>query len=340
MTTNKFFSMLLLLALVFTFTNCRNDDNDDPTPPPPSEKPPLNMVRIEGGTFHFGAGLQDGVYPDNEGGTAAGVATTVSTFFLSATPITQAQYHYVMRVNPSRFQVSNNVNYAHPHASARPIEGITWYHAIAFANKLSLMENREPVYHVEGISNADWRNITHADVPTIVDIITNVAWLNVAKNLNANGFRLPTEAEWEFAARGGIQSESAQGRGRDFFFSNGNNGNNVWHWQNHNTVARTHPVAHFAPNALGLYDMSGNVWEWTWNRSDPPPPPPAVLPAIPPAGAGGTNPVGPETGSYRVVRGGSFGNNAVLTRVSYRRPYPPAARGTVIGFRLASNSVQ
>ena len=325
MTTKQFFSALLFATLVFTLTNCRNN-GDDP-PPPPFENSLLNMVRVEGGTFYFGAGLQDGINPANSGGTAEGTATTVSTFWLSTAPVTQAQYEYVMGVNPSWFQVSNNADFAHANASSRPVEQVTWFEAIAFANKLSLMENREPVYRVEGMTNADWRTITHADVATRVSA-NRAAWDAVTQNLNANGFRLPTEAEWEFAARGGVRSESAQGRGRDFFFSNGNNGNNVWHWENPNTNGRTHPVRHFSPNALGLYDMSGNVWEWTWNWWGT-------------GNYGGTNPVGSATGSFRVLRGGGWGGGAVNARVSNRSNDTPTFRfHDVVGFRLASSSVQ
>ena len=127
-------------------------------------------------------------------------------------------------------------------------------------------------------------------------------------------FRLPTEAEWEFAARGGNQSRRTQ-------YSGSSNFDDVaWYDGNCNS---THPVKTKRPNELGLYDMSGNVWEWCedWYGSY--------------TGYSQTNPTGPNSGSYRVVRGGSFSYDAGCCRSSCRGYSTPGGRNFGLGFRLA-----
>ncbi|MBR1725461.1 MAG: SUMF1/EgtB/PvdO family nonheme iron enzyme, partial [Muribaculaceae bacterium] len=134
--------------------------------------------------------------------------------------------------------------------------------------------------------------------------------------LTGKNFRLPTEAEWEYAARGGNQSQN-------YKFAGSNNVDEVA-WYRDNSGSTTHPVATKAPNELGLYDMSGNVWEWCqdWigNYSSD-----AQI-----------NPTGPTSGSYRVLRGGCLCNYARLCRVSYRYYETPSYPATLyLGLRLA-----
>ena len=138
------------------------------------------------------------------------------------------------------------------------------------------------------------------------------------RKLNAmtgKNFRLPTEAEWEFAARGGNSS-------RGYKYAGGNSlGSVVWYDDNSND--QTHNVGTKSPNELGLYDMSGNVWEWCsdWYGSY--------------SSSSQTNPKGPSTGSYRVFRGGSWYNNARYCRVSNRSNNSPGYSDDNLGFRLA-----
>ena len=177
--------------------------------------------------------------------------------------------------------------------------------------------------------------------------VENVSWNDVQeflKKINARfpgkKYRLPTEAEWEFAARGGMKSKG-------FHFSGSNDLNEVgWFWKNSgdkplsedwelekltSNNCRTHPVGKKKANELWLFDMSGNVWEWCsdWfdekyyescHKKE------AIL-----------NPCGPEEGVYRVVRGGSYFNRARGCRVSYRFNVTPDGRYDVIGFRLAES---
>ena len=128
-------------------------------------------------------------------------------------------------------------------------------------------------------------------------------------------FRLPTEAEWEYAARGGNKSQG--------YMYSGSNDLDLVAWYKDNSEGKTHDVATKTKNELGLYDMTGNVLEWCqdWYSEY--------------SSEAQTNPIGPETASYRVNRGGGWGNYAGSCRVSYRYRYTPAYRDYYLGLRLA-----
>lgn len=152
--------------------------------------------------------------------------------------------------------------------------------------------------------------------------VENVSWkdcITFIKCLNAltgREFRLPTEAEWEYAAKGG-----AKGRYNGYKFSGGNNLNNVA-WISENSGGRTHEVAKKQPNELGIYDMSGNVWEWCSDWYAPYP------------NEKVTNPHGPEDGDKKVCRGGSWNDKGKNCRISRREARDPNTRNAYIGFRL------
>ena len=151
--------------------------------------------------------------------------------------------------------------------------------------------------------------------------VENVSWEDCQKfirQLNAKmgrSFRLPTEAEWEFAARGGDKS-------RGYKYSGSNNIDDVA-WYDDNSSRTTHPVKTKQANELGLYDMSGNVWEWCQDWKDSY------------SSSAQTNPTGPSSGSYRVFRGGSWYNNARSCRSTYRNRNTPSSRYSDLGLRLA-----
>ena len=149
----------------------------------------------------------------------------------------------------------------------------------------------------------------------------NVSWNDCQKfikklnRLTGKEFRLPTEAEWEYAARGGKYS-------RGYKYSGSNNADEVA-WYDSNSGSKTHPVKTKKDNELGLYDMSGNVWEWCndwWGCYQ---------------SNSQTNPTGPSKGEYRVLRGGSWGNFDWCVRVSIRSGNPPVGRDGIYGLRLA-----
>ena len=140
-------------------------------------------------------------------------------------------------------------------------------------------------------------------------------FISKLNSLTGKNFRMPTEAEWEFAARGGNKSQS-------YKYSGSNTIGNVA-WYTDNSGGETHPVKTKSPNELGIYDMSGNVWEWCqdWYGDY--------------GTLSQTNPTGPSSGSSRVFRGGCLSINATVCRVAIRRGFDATHRGDYLGLRLA-----
>lgn len=253
--------------------------------PEQSRAPALrpSMMRLPAGPFLMGSPAQD---EDAEQDEKPQHRVTLSQpFFISATEVTQGQYAAVMGTNPSHFVEGAQ-------ATSRPVEGVSWFDAVAYCNRLSQREGREPCYQIDG---------------------EHVTW---PKGLACTGYRLPTEAEWEYAVRAERATRYA---GSD------NVAEVAWHGGN--AESTTHPVATRRPNSWGLYDMSGNVWEWGWDeyaRYD---------------AREQTNPSGPlGVGAYRVLRGGSYVHGAVYARVAGRFRNRPSSSVRNIGFRLARSS--
>jgi formylglycine-generating enzyme required for sulfatase activity len=274
-----------------------------PTPAPvqqpaalPQRPVPANMVRIQGGTFTMGS-------PANEpsrGSDETHHQVTVSSFYMGKYEVTQKEYQEVMGTNPSIFKGDN-----------LPVENIRWYEAIEYCNKRSQKEGLTPAYTIDK-NPSDSNNNSKNDT---------MRWL-VTRVPNADGYRLPTEAEWEYACRAGTTTPF--NTGNNIITRNANyDGNNPY---NNNAKGeyrqKTTPVGSFAPNAWGLYDMHGNVWEWCWDWYG--------------AYSSGaqTDPVGASSGAGRVYRGGSWGSYAELARSAYRSGNAPSYRYDSLGFRL------
>jgi formylglycine-generating enzyme required for sulfatase activity len=211
---------------------------------------------------------------------------TLSGFYMGQTEVTQAQWQKVMGSNPSYFK-----------GDSLPVENVSWYDAVALCNALSQKEGKTPAYTINGT--------------------------NVTLNVGATGYRLPTEAEWEYAAKGGASTPV-----QTIKYAGSTNLDEVA-WTSSNSGKTTHPVATRKPNALGLYDMTGNVWEWcqdwygSYNASVQ------------------SDPTGPSSGSGRVNRGGSWNYDASIARVSFRSyDYPPDPGDDYIGFRVVLPAVQ
>ncbi|MBM4403975.1 MAG: formylglycine-generating enzyme family protein [Candidatus Cloacimonetes bacterium] len=238
------------------------------------------LIFVSGGTFHNGTSN-----------------VTLSSFFIEKYEVTQASYQAVMGTNPSYFSVNPN----------RPVERVSWLNAIEYCNRRSMHEGLTPCYSYGSYGtnpdnwptgwNTGWQNHT-----------------NVSCNWSANGYRLPTEMEWMFAAKGGNQSQG-------YTYSGSNTIGNVA-WYEANSSQRTWDVGLKAPNELGTFDMSGNVWEWCWDIYDDYP------------SGNQTNPTGPVSGSIRVSRGGSWYNYASACTVSIRLGPDATYTYYTIGFRV------
>ena len=202
-------------------------------------------------------------------------------FVLMRTEVTQGLYESIMAENQSSFAYGDDF----------PVEMVSWFDAVRFANALSRIEEREECYSIVEEETG-----------------TAVTWLG----FDCKGWRLPTEAEWEYAARGN----------ENFIYAGADNLDDIA-WYGNNSENQTQKVGQKDPNAFGLYDMNGNVWEWVWDwyadytsedQSDP---------------------IGPSAGDNRIYRGGGWFFDASYVRVSNRFSNEPSFTGYNIGIRLA-----
>ena len=226
---------------------------------------------------------------------------TVGSFYMAKTEVSQKQYEAVMNNNPSERKDSN-----------LPVENVTWYDAVKFCNALSKREGLTPCYTVNG---------------------TTITW-----NLNADGYRLPTEAEWEYAARANTSTpfwfgDYVYDKDANCYNAYGYNNDASGHWVN-GYLQNTVEVDQYGANAFGLKNMHGNVAEWTWDWYRPSPDPTEKGDEE----RGYTNPTGPETGDYKVVRGGGWNDFPKHIRSAYRSAFPADVPLYATGIRLVKNA--
>jgi len=256
----------------------------------------LEMIAVKGGKFTMGSPTSEVDRSSDE----SQHEVNLSDFYIGKYEVSQAEYQAIMGKNESSFKGSN-----------LPVENINWYDAIEFCNALSKKAGLQAYYNIDK-TNKDPNNSNSSD---------DIKW-TVSINANANGYRLPTEAEWEYAARGGTSTPFAFGNNLTTSQANydGNypyNGNAKGEYRQ-KTVA----VNSFKPNDYGLYNMHGNVWEWCWDWYGT-------------YSNNQTNPTGANSGSDRVLRGGSWGGSAEGCRSAYRGYIDPNYRYNHCGFRLS-----
>lgn len=209
-----------------------------------------------------------------------------TNYSIGKTEVTCELYEAVMGENPSAFAEGNF-----------PVETVNWYDCIVFCNKLSLLLGKTPVYSVNGSLNPDdWNYSPHSGNSILGEVVQDV---------KSDGFRLPTVDEWEAAANGG----------QSFSYSGSNNLSEIG-WFKDNSDYKLHEVSLKNPNGYGLYDMSGNVWEWCWNRFIE------------------------DSNHYRVRKGGSFSSSKDLCEIKftgyhYGSRYQPCYSYYNFGFRIA-----
>lgn len=307
-------SFLLSVLLIFGMTACGQNEVvsepeiDDGRKAPsstsfPSEESEVDVVNIPDGFVFIKGGTFQMGSPETESWRSSDEAqhtVTVSDFYMSQYEVTQAEYEEIVGENPSNFSGSD-----------LPVESLSWLDAVAYCNARSEKEGLTPVYTIDG---------------------QNVSW-----DRSAKGYRLPTEAEWEYACRAGtstpfntetsIGADEANYYGHypymieDNYFSQGNLDTQPGEYRQ-----TTVEVDSFSPNAFGLYNMHGNVGEWVWDYY----------------GAYSaeeeTDPPGPSSGTLRVYRGGGWNDFAKNMRSAYRATLAQDKGSFNIGIRLVLNA--
>jgi formylglycine-generating enzyme required for sulfatase activity len=256
------------------------------------------MVSIPAGTFTMGSPANEPNREDDE----TQHSVTLSGFKMSKYLVTQEQYQAVMGSNSSRFSSDPQAGETQ---GKRPVENVSWYDAIVFCNRLSIKEGLSPAYSIGGKTDPTaW-----GKVPTGRD----AAWDAVMIIESSNGYRLPTEAQWEYACR--AKTTTAYNTGDTVSDNTG--------WLDSNSGNKTHEVGKKPANAWGLHDMHGNVWEWCWDWYGSYP------------SEAQTNPMGASSGAGRVGRGGGWSGSAGDLRSACRMVAARTQRFIYLGFRLA-----
>jgi formylglycine-generating enzyme required for sulfatase activity/TolB-like protein len=263
---------------------------DDGLAAPIPFEAPEGFVAVPAGTFTMGSPPMEA---GRDGGEASHEVTLPAPFFMQATEVTVAQWEAVLGKSPSRWRGPN-----------RPVEQVTWFDAVIYCNRRSQQEGLKPCYYADkALTSAFGGN---------PPVESGEAWWDQS----APGYRLPTEAEWEYACRAGTTTAYPWGASMS--------GKHCWFTDN--AGSHTHEVATTTANAWGLFDMNGNVAEWCgdWYGEYP-------SEAV-------SNPLGPPQGTLRVQRGGSWRTRADACRSASRLGIVPGFQNDRLGFRVVRNA--
>ena len=240
----------------------------------------LGLIQAPPGTFWMGSSAADGDVFDDE--SPRHEVRMSRDFLIGQTPVTQGLYKLVMGYNPSQNQASDQ----------HPVENVSWFDAARFCNTLSQRCGLESAYTIGSSESA------------------------VSCRFEAHGFRLPTEAEWEYAAKAGGTLKYS-----------GSNHPKTVAWYQGNSGGKTRPVGQRKPNDWGIYDLSGNVYEWVWDWYD-------KHRYSHFSASGRSDPSGPREGRQRVLRGGAFSGDTSVLRATFRNMRDPRERLASHGLRV------
>ena len=246
------------------------------------------MILVQSGSFLMGSPVDEPGRHDDE---CQHLVTLTRGFWIGATEVSQSLYEEIIGANPSRWV-----------SSLGPVENVTWFDCIRFCNQLSDKHGFQPVY-------------------TIIE--DNVVW-----DQAADGYRLPTEAEWEYACRAGSRSVFSFGDDPAQLYRFGNYCDRSCEraWRDTTQLDgyfHTAPIGSFEPNAWGIYDMHGNIWEWCWDWWAPFEASTLV------------DPHGPLAGTHKAERGGCWEVGPEMCRQAYRHYVEPDQKRSYLGFRIA-----
>ncbi len=266
---------------------------------------PKGFVKVEGTTI---TGSES--WTPSSSVFVSGRSITIPDMYVCDHEVTRGEFKEVMGTDPSNANAydKDGNKLTGDAVLNNPVNDVNWYDAIAYCNKLSLKENLTPCYSVSGIT--DWENLAYSSIPTS----SNSTWNALTYDEEADGYRLPTEAEWEWLARGG----------ENYTYAGSNAVDDVaWYTTNTNHTG-SREVKTKKANGYGLYDMSGNVFEWCYDWYD--------------TVNSSTADTGASYGSIRVLRGGSWYSIDDYCQVSIRNDYNPSNRSDNYGFRVVRSS--
>lgn len=261
---------------------------------------PMRFVYVPGGTFQMGSEVE-GENPVH--------SVTLQPFFMATTAVTAGQWAPFGVDNPSFFDRDQTPRCTD---STCPVEMVNWWEAAFYANLLSIREGLESCYVLGSTTGTFGSGCAGTSCSNGTFVASAISFAG----RDCGGYRLPSEAEREFAARGGTTStyhwgESTVGTVMARFS-----------WYAATAGSRTRPVAQLEPNAFGLYDTAGNLYEWVWDF------------VVTYSSAEQFDPFGPTSGTYRGARGGLWSTDPVYVRPAYRFYSIPANRSNAVGFRL------